>query len=71
MTRFTERPPFWNGTNRGFKEQKRKEFRAVIEAYETFRRGCAYVPGFHQNAKNLAESLEGWKEAMNVKNWGR
>jgi hypothetical protein len=71
MTRFTERPPYWNLPYRKFKEQKRKELRAVIKAYEKFRLGCAYVPGFHSNAKNLAESLEGWKDSMNLKNWGR
>jgi len=66
-----KKPPFWNGTHRAFKETKRKEFRAVLAAFDTFRRGSAFVPGYLENIYDLKVVLERWNQAISVKNWGR
>jgi len=65
------KPPFWTKTHREFKEQKRKEFQAVIKAYEKFRLGCVYVPGYDHNIADVSRGLRNWEESMSVKNWGR
>lgn len=69
--RTDRRPDFWTAGHRAFKAAKRKEFRAVVEAYEKFRQGCEYVRGYQADEGDLERSLKQWKESMSVKNWGR
>jgi hypothetical protein len=62
-------PPFFKGTLREWKGTKRRQFRDVLKAVDVFRHGCAYVPGFVDHEPPLSKALEGWKDAMSVKNW--
>jgi hypothetical protein len=34
------------GTNREWKQRKRREWRAVLKALDTFRMGCAFTPAY-------------------------
>lgn len=66
-----QKPPFVEGKFRDWKAQKRSELDAVIRAYEVFRCGCAYAPGYKDHHESLKRELESWREKINVKNWGR
>lgn len=58
-------------TGRQWKARKRKEFKKVIEAFDKFRRGCAYANGYNKYCLPLEKALDGWRKAMSVEEWGR
>lgn len=56
------------GTLRQFKQRKRKEFKAIIQAFEQYRLGAAYAPyDTYILQRCLAEGLK----SLSVKEWGR
>lgn len=55
-------------TVRQFKQRKRREIRAAIAAFERFRYGCAYAPGF-SFVRGINQALEQIKQACQVKRW--
>lgn len=58
-------------TTREFKNLKRLQVKETIETWEKFIAGCAYVPGFTQNVREITKNLTDLKEKLSIKNWGR
>ena len=59
-------------TQREFKQQKRRELKAVLEAWEIFRSGCVYCHRYETGNISRADSqLEQIKQDLSVKEWGR
>ena len=54
-----------------FRQAKRKEMDTVIRAWEEFRCGCAYVPGYCEYQDRINAAIVAWRERMTVKAWGR
>lgn len=55
-------------TMRQFKARKRREFRAIVKAFEVYKIGCAYAP--YQTGA-LDQSLRDGVRQLSVKQWGR
>lgn len=55
-------------TVRQFKQRKRREIRIVLQAFDRFRLGCAYAPGF-SCVGEIQQLLEQIKLACAVKKW--
>lgn len=71
MPRKSKVSPFYEGTTRQWKAQKRREWRELIRAYETFRLGCAYTPVYPTLVNRLEADLKFGSHALSVKEWGR
>lgn len=57
-----------HGTLRQFKQRKRREFRAIVQAFERYRLGCAFAP---YETHKLARCLKEGVMKLSVKEWGR
>jgi len=57
-------------TARQWKDQKRKELKAVIKLFNAFRLGCAYTPSY-DDAARVQAALDRMQKACSVKEWGR
>lgn len=64
-------PLFFDGTMRQWTRQKRREWNAVIKAFDVFRLGCAYTPAYPKYVDQIASALKGGKSAMSPKQWKR
>jgi hypothetical protein len=54
------------GSKREWQKKKRKEFKAVIKAFDIFRRGSAYTP---TDPWKISKVLNEAAESLKVKNW--
>ena len=60
----TRKPFFWAGTHRQFRAAKRREWNAIIKAWEKYRVGCLFTPGYPSNTTALEVVLRQQKEAL-------
>lgn len=59
-------------TTRQWKAEKRRELKAVLDAWETYSSGSAYCPGYnHEEHADVVQALIKLRDALSVKNWGR
>ena len=56
--------------NRDYKQRKRREFRELLKAVDTFRTGCAWIPA-HNVFVDATKKLEKIRVALSIKEWGR
>lgn len=62
---------FYNGTTRQWKTQKRREWKAIVRAYEVYRVGSAYTPTYPTIGLDLEKLLRDGQTALSEKKWGR
>lgn len=61
-------------TARAWKQRKRREWKAVMKAAETFLHGAAYTPADEEPTifyPDIYKKLKLVKDVLSVKNWGR
>lgn len=58
-------------TTRQWKSLKRKQLREVKRAFDEYRLGCIFCPGFHLHIAPMKEHIEGLINSHSVRNWGR
>lgn len=58
-------------TMRQWRVIKRREFKAIVNAVDAFRHGCAYTPLRNGEMDTLGNTLESMKAALSVKEWGK
>ena len=65
-------PDYIGGTHRAWKQKKRREWRAVVRAFETFRLGCAFTPSYEKNQiGRFEDAMKLVTEELSFKAWGR
>ncbi len=62
-------PKYLGCTQRTWKARKRREWKAVIAAFEAFRIGCAFTPVYP--VELLGELLNRNTRLLSAKEWGR
>jgi len=55
---------------RQWKARKREQIKRVEKAFDEFRNGCAYSPGYRE-VQGIQSALFKIIDAQSVKNWGR
>ncbi len=58
-------------TRRQFKQLKRKQLKSVLKAWDDFRSGCFYCPGYPRDTTDVDDILRRLKRDLSAKNWGR
>jgi hypothetical protein len=68
----TKQYPYWIvSTNRTWKAQKRREWKAVVRAADTYRIGCAYTPDHQEELAEVYRLLPIITAKLGAKEWGR
>lgn len=57
--------------NRDWKAIKRAELKAVVKAFDVYRSGCAYCPGFEEDVLEFQRILNKMTLSHSAKVWGR
>lgn len=71
MTTERKYPAYVAKTARGWKQQKRREWRELRASLEQFRLGCAYTPIYPQLFDAIDEAIKQGTAALSQKEWGR
>lgn len=60
-------------TTRAWKAKKRKELKAIMDAFNVYLGGCAHCPGYGNGSEiqALEEQLRKMIDTHSVKKWGR
>jgi hypothetical protein len=74
-------PSHIRGTNRQWKQRKRREWKAVLKAIDTFRMGCAFTPAYERKDTPTSREPAPWdtletpvkeiSQRLSLKTWGR
>jgi len=67
----TNLPDWFGVTKRQWRQQKRQELRKVIKAWEQYRLGCAYAPGYPDHINTVDHILNDMKRQLSQMNWGK
>lgn len=57
-------------TQRQWRRLKREHLRQLRQAFEQFRLGCAYTPGYDNHTKKIGQHLKMLERLMSPKEWG-
>lgn len=56
-------------TQRQWRAKKRKQAKAILKAYEAYRQGCFYTPGYPDVQHDLGNILKELVRSHSYKNW--
>lgn len=59
------------GTQRNFKQDKRAEWKKVMQAFNKFQLGCVFVPGYDSIIHDMSDDIKTVQDGLSRANWGR